>query len=114
MSRRFARQLLLGEIGEAGQGRLFEAGFCAGESTDPDAYAVASEYLRRAGCPERSEGTPLDALSADAVSQLAAAAGTSRALAAAILGALEAVEHIKRALPAGRPLGTGRAPLSKG
>lgn len=96
------RQLLLDEVGKEGQARLSRAGFRAGPSTDPDAYAVASMYLRRAGCPECQDGAPLDALTSDAVDRLACTPAL-RPQAAAVLGAFEAVEHIKRAVGAGRP-----------
>lgn len=102
VERRFVRQLLLDEIGEDGQARLLVAGFRPGAATDPDAYAIAAEYLRRAGCPERDDGTPLDALSSEAVDQLAGTPAL-RPHAAAVLGAYVAVEHIKRAVGAGRP-----------
>ena len=42
--RRYARQLLIGEIGESGQLRLLDAGFCHGADGDTDATAVAAEY----------------------------------------------------------------------
>ena len=54
--RRYARQLLLGEIGEAGQERLVLAKFCFEPGSDADAFAVAAEYLRRAGCTEDPDG----------------------------------------------------------
>ena len=55
--RRYARQLLLGEIGEAGQERLLEAGFRRCEGGDADATAAAVEYLERAGCPVNDRAT---------------------------------------------------------
>ena len=95
--RRYARQLLLGEIGEAGQERLSAAVFCRRAESDADAYAVAAEYLRRAGCREsESDGTPMRASSTDAVTHFAGSASL-RAPAAAILGAFAAVEHLKEA-----------------
>ena len=102
MEPRFVRQLLLEEVGKEGQERLLDTGFRAAPSADPDAYAVASEYLHRAGCPEREHGRPLRGLSADAVDRLAGNPAL-RAQAAALLGAFEAVEHIKHAVRAGRP-----------
>ncbi len=121
--RRYARQLLLGEIGEAGQERLSAAVFCRRAESDADAYAVAAEYLRRAGCREsESDGTPMRASSADAVTHFAGRASL-RAPAAAILGAFAAVEHLKEALGAGEPrdfppdltlqLKTEQSPFSK-
>lgn len=101
--RRYARQLLLGEIGEVGQERLFAAGFRRGTESDADAYAVAAEHLRRAGCREsEADGTPIRTPTADAVTYFAGSASL-RAPAAAILGAFAAVEHLKEVLGVGEP-----------
>ncbi|MGB5811260.1 MAG: hypothetical protein WBG86_12055, partial [Polyangiales bacterium] len=98
MRRRYARQLLLGEVGEAGQVRLSRAGFRAGAECDVETYAVAREYLLRAGCPEDERtGTPIEGATEHAVMELAGSASL-RAPATAILGALLATEHIQRAL----------------
>lgn len=122
--RRYARQLLLGEIGEAGQERLSRAGFRRGAACDPAAYAVAAEYLLRAGCPEsESDGTPLQRSTADDVMHFAGSPSL-RAPAAAVLGAFSAVEHLKEALGVGEPRNLppdltlqpkrGRSPFPKG
>ena len=122
--RRYARQLLLGEIGQAGQERLFTAGFRREAEGDADAYAVAAEYLRRAGCPEtESGGTSIGAPTTEAVMRFAGSESL-RAPAAAVLGAFAAVEHLKQALEIGDPRNfptdltlhpkRGQAPFSKG
>jgi len=46
---RFARHTLLPEIGVAGQERLCSATVVADASADPEALAVARDYLQRAG-----------------------------------------------------------------
>ena len=101
--RRYARQLLLGEIGEAGQERLLDASFRREPSGDADACAVAAEYLRRAGCPEtKGDGAPMHAPPTEAVVRFAGK-GFLRAPAAAVLGAFAAVEHLKAVLEVGEP-----------
>ena len=101
--RRYARQLLLGEIGEEGQERLSTADFRPGAEGDMDAYAVAAEYLRRAGCREgESDGTPVHGSTVDAVTHFAGSPSL-HGPAAAVLGAFAAVEHLKNALGAGEP-----------
>jgi len=101
--RRYARQLLLGEIGEAGQERLSRAGFRRGAEGDADACAVAAEYLRRAGCPESEDDpTPMRVPTTEAVMHFAGKASL-RAPAAAVIGAFAAVEHLKQALGVGEP-----------
>jgi len=122
--RRYARQLLLSEIGEAGQERLSGAGFCRGAEGDADAYAVAAEYLRRAGCKEsEGEGTSVHVPTTKAVMHFAGKASL-RAPAAAVVGAFAAVEHLKEALGVGQPREfpsnltlppkRGQSPFSKG
>ena len=95
--RRYARQLLLGEIGEAGQERLLDARFRRGSASDANAFAVAADYLRRAGCSERETGDEVQVPDEAAVEQFA---GSLHLVdpAAAIIGAFCAVEHIKEAL----------------
>jgi hypothetical protein len=98
--RRYARQLLLGEIGDAGQERLLHAGFRRGAGSDADAYAVAEDYLERAGCTVRQDGDELLLPNEDAVMRFACEqelAGT----AATIMGAFAAVEHLKATLGLG-------------
>ena len=100
--RRYARQLLLGEIGEIGQERLLEAGFHRGPDVDADAYAVAAEYLRRAGCEEKdTEGASVRVPRSEAVMRFAGSTSL-HAAAAAAMGAFAAVEHLKRVLAVGK------------
>jgi len=95
--RRYARQLLLGEIGEAGQERLLEAGFRRGAEGDADATAVAAEYLERAGCSADGAGAELRVPDASDVMRFAGSPAL-REPAAAIMGAFSAVEHLKAVL----------------
>ncbi len=95
--RRYARQLLLGEIGESGQERLLEAGFRRGANGDAGAYAVAAEYLERAGCSEDDSGAELRVPDASAVMRFAGSPAL-REPAAAVMGAFSAVEHLKEVL----------------
>lgn len=102
--RRYARQLLLGEIGEAGQKRLLASRFCQGADGDAGAYAAAAEYLERAGCSHDDAGVELRVPNAGAVTRFAGSPAL-REPAAAIMGAFAAVEHIKEVLgiaPAGK------------
>ena len=99
--RRYARQLLLGEIGESGQERLLGAGFHRGADGDADAYAVAAEYLERAGCSHDESGAAVHAPNESAVMRFAGSPAL-RESAAAIMGAFSAVEHLKQVLSVGR------------
>jgi len=94
--------VLLSEVGEEGQVRLRHAGFRRNRRGDPRVYAVAAQYLRRAGCPElEHQGAVVGETPRTAVEAMAGDPALAEA-AAAILGALEAVEHIKRSLGLGR------------
>jgi len=95
--RRYARQLLLGEIAEAGQERLLGAGFRRGADCDADAYAVAAEYLERAGCSANERGAEPLLPTAGAVIRFAGLPALAEP-AAAIMGAFAAVEHLKEVL----------------
>jgi hypothetical protein len=95
--RRYARQLLLGEIGESGQERLLEARFRRAADGDAEAYAVAAEYLRRAGCVEDESGSEVRVPDTDAVIRFAGSPAL-REPAAMVLGAFSAVEHLKEVL----------------
>ncbi len=95
--RRYARQLLLGEIGESGQERLLAAGFRPGGDGDADAYAVAVEYLERAGCLADETGAEVRVPDASAVMRFAGSPAL-REPAAAVMGAFSAVEHLKEVL----------------
>lgn len=100
--RRYARQVLLAEIGEEGQERLSRARFGAGEDVDSRAFAVAADYLARAGC-EPSEDGPAVVVPSEAFVNAFAGRETLRAPAAAVVGAFAAVEHLKRMLEVGTP-----------
>jgi hypothetical protein len=95
--RRYARQLLLGEIGNAGQARLLDARFRPNEASDAEAFAVAADYLKRAGCV-RDEAGDAVAVPDEAVVMRFAGNAALRSPAAAIVGAFCAVEHIKAVL----------------
>ena len=95
--RRYARQLLLGEIGEAGQERLLGSEFAVGAVSDASAFASAAEYLQRAGCRETDAGREVLVPDAAAVTRFAGAPFL-REPAAAVVGAFSAVEHLKAML----------------
>jgi hypothetical protein len=95
--RRYARQLLLGEIGEPGQQCLLSARFRPGTGSDPDAYAVAADYLERAGLSFDAQGEDVQVAGSQGVARLAGSPELSRP-AAVIAGAFAAVEHLKEVL----------------
>ncbi|TNF60613.1 MAG: hypothetical protein EP303_06920 [Deltaproteobacteria bacterium] len=95
--RRYARQLLLGEIGESGQERLLNARFCCGADGDAGACTVAAEYLERAGCIPDASGSELPIPDESVVMRFAGSPAL-REPAAAIVGAFSAVEHLKEVL----------------
>lgn len=95
--RRYARQLLLAEIGEVGQERLIASGFRGTADCEADAYAVAADYLERAGCFGNDEGAEVRVPPASEVMRFAGNASL-RESAALVLGAYSAVEHLKRVL----------------
>jgi hypothetical protein len=98
--RLYARQLLLPEIGEAGQRALCES------RLQPTGDAVADDYLRRAGVGLSPEGPPLARdveARVPAVEALTADDGLREA-ARALRGALVAVEALKTLLGVGAPL----------
>jgi len=95
--RRFARHLLLAEIGELGQERLISARIRRRAGGDSDAYAVAADYLERAGCVPDPDGAEVPVPSATEVERFAASEAL-RMPAAMIAGAFAAVEHLKETL----------------
>ena len=101
---RYARHLLLAEIGETGQERLCAARVQLPDDMDPRAAAIARDYLERAGVGV-SAGDSALAPSADRAA-VAALAGDPllEHAAAALLGALHAVEQIKIQLAIGDAL----------
>jgi hypothetical protein len=100
--RRYARQVVLAEIREAGQDRLLVARFSIEAASDGAASAVAADYLVRAGCAPSEDGETLRVPDESVVANLAGAAAL-RPPAAALVGALSAVEHIKAVLGVGTP-----------
>ena len=120
--RRHARQILLPELGFAGQERLGASKPAWHSEFDPRSRAVAADYLARAGLrceplESLSERQPLAAasepeLAADEVAPLLvrradverwAGEPALEDCAAWLLGALSAVEAIKQAIGAGEP-----------
>lgn len=106
--RRYLRQMLLPEIGEAGQARLRGALAVPPPRAESRAAAVCADYLARAGVgadpealrhPERARETPVP--DAAGVRDLAGEALLGEA-AAALAGAFAAVETMKGVLAAGR------------
>jgi len=89
---RFARQLLLHEIGAEGQLRLLEARF---EAPSTRAGAIAADYLERAGLRPGSASEGALAL------RLPPQDGDP--IRDALLGAFAAVEALKSALGIGQP-----------
>lgn len=96
--RRFSRQVLLPEVGVAGQMRLL-ASCVGGVDGDPGAAAVTRSYLARAGVSFDGEAS-VPGVSTERVDALAARPEL-RAAAEAVAGAYAAVEHIKRCVGAG-------------
>jgi hypothetical protein len=104
---RYARHLLLAEIGELGQSRLCEARVGMPLNGDPDAAFVAGDYLERAGLEVQalSAGgrvSEVNVLDVEGVRALAGCAELAHA-AAAFAGAFAAVEAIKAVLGVGAP-----------
>ena len=106
---RFARHILLPEIGEDGQARLCAARVRFPGSADARAADVARSYLERAGIevlPADAEGAKVSRAVPD-TGEVQAIAGSPELVeaAAALCGALAAVEAIKAALGIGRAAG---------
>lgn len=101
---RYARHLLLPEIGASGQERLNAACVRAPTRADAGALAVARDYLMRAGVTTSTAGTY--ELSIPSESELADFAGSPELIEAAraLCGALAAVEAVKAVLALGAPL----------
>lgn len=102
---RYARQLLLPQIGEAGQERLLASSVHAAPDAEPGVLAVARSYLERAGLRVASEpGAPTLALvSADELSRVAGDPALLEA-ARALTGALAAVAALREAAAFGSPV----------
>jgi hypothetical protein len=92
---RYARHLLLPELGEAGQLRLCSGRIRHAADRDPGALAVARDYLARAGVGEGALGdAPEVWMDVSDPAQLAARPELIEA-ARALCGAFAAVEAIK-------------------
>lgn len=107
---RYARQLLLPEIGPAGQARLLTCKLAIpapGSALEARAAEIAADYAQRAGLAIDDAGTVLKLPDEPALAALAGRVELHEA-AAALCGALAAVEAIKQALT----LGTEAAPPS--
>jgi hypothetical protein len=100
---RYARHLLLAEIGGAGQERLCATDASAAPDADPRAARWALEYLRRSGVAVRPGGTRVALPSRDGLVKLGGGATDLEEASAALAGAFAAVERIKAVLGAGRP-----------
>jgi hypothetical protein len=100
--KRFARHVLLTEIGIAGQERLLHSAVSMPEGADARAAEVATDYLQRAGLRVDPTGSAVGVPEADALRALAGHDELHEA-AAALSGAFAAVEAIKRALYVGQP-----------
>lgn len=98
---RFARHVMLAEIGARGQETLLAARYRVSASTDARVADVIHAYLGRAGMAPSEEGREV-AVPAD-VATLARDPRLESA-AAFLLGALAAVEHVKSELGIGAPL----------
>lgn len=101
-ARRYARQMLLAEIGVEGQARLCATACSPSAGADSRAAQTASDYLARAGLVvDRGTGVPVRL---PGPSQVAAIAGNPvlGEAATALLGALAAVETVKQVLGVGR------------
>ena len=110
---RFARHLLLSQIGEAGQLRLCATQVRACADADPRAVSVAYRYLERAGMRlgTRDDSEVIALPSPEALRALAGSVELEGA-AAALAGAFGAVEAIKHALGVGTPSTLGTLCLS--
>lgn len=99
--RRFARQLLLAEVGERGQARL--RAHAVRLEGDERATESARLYLERAGIAvgDRDAEHRMEVASRESIRALAGRAELETA-AAFLAGAFAAVEEIKRALAVGR------------
>ena len=103
----YARQLLLAEVGPAGQARLFAArAEPASPDADSGALALARDYLTRAGlgrhAEQASKSVPI-AVPASASIEGLFEHPEHAPVARALVGALCAVETIKTALELGTP-----------
>ncbi len=93
---RYARQLLLPQLGETGQARLLASELSARPGADDGALEVARTYLQRAGVrvSDRADADELPLYSPDEIARMA---GTDELLEAAraLAGALAAVAAMR-------------------
>lgn len=104
---RYARHLLLPELGELGQSRLLASAVRPNQDADPGALEVARSYLSRAGlrlATEACEGAAMTLASSATVARVAGAPELLEA-ARALAGAFAAVEAIKAAAGIGQQSG---------
>jgi hypothetical protein len=103
---KYARQLLLAEVGVAGQLRLCATTLRTSADADAHAAQVASEYLTRAGVRLAADGggdaRVIEVASSERVRALAGDPALREA-AAWLAGSFAAVEAIKVAVGAGAP-----------
>lgn len=100
--RRFARHLLLAELGDTQQAALCDAQLHFGPETNAGVRRTAEDYLQRAGVQTASGGEASTVVGAsDESVRRVAGQPALTAAAEALLGALEAVEQIKRITGAG-------------
>ncbi len=102
---KYARQILLNELGTSGQERLCSTAFALSEAADPRAAVVARDYLERAGVGVRANPKAPLAVSVASTEEVSRIAGdvALEACAAWLLGAHAAVEAIKAIAGAGSP-----------
>ena len=105
---RYARQLLLPQIGETGQARLLASTLRAPANADHGTLRVARAYLERAGVrvieatPESVDAEPLPSLPASEVIARIAGRPELHEAARAVVGALaalQAIQSVVRASP---------------
>jgi hypothetical protein len=101
---RFARHVLLGEIGSHGQETLSAARYRIPFEADARVASVTRIYLDRAGLVEARAGREVPDLGTT-VAKTAGGPHLEHA-AAFLLGALAAVEHVKSEIGLGRPMKT--------
>jgi hypothetical protein len=115
--RLYSRQVLLAEVGTAGQARVCDAKLLLASEGDARAAAVAADYLRRAGAHVDHDGSDASVLVTDATSfqcetVLIPSISDTRDLAgdelledcaAWLAGSFAAVEALKRVVGVGRP-----------
>jgi hypothetical protein len=104
--RLYARQVIVAEIGRAGQERLCASSVAIAAGADARAAAVTREYLQRAGlelCASESEASGGIAVAAAPEVRACAGEPELESCAAWLLGAWAAVEAVKERLGVGRP-----------